>query len=761
MHVAARTARYMTVYVNKVLCFTYDKFILLCDCTVCVLRLTCMCTLTRRCCSHFVSSKSLLLSAYLSYAEHIGMGDRNTKLRKLNAFRRSKPHCSASALGEILTDIKNNGLPDLTDRRSMREGRNLLITAQSAYGPILQSIDCVNKAGATTALHVACPFASLSAAIAESASFRGFLKQQLLLHPPSPDAPWNIILYSDEVTPGNPLATSNRRKFQSLYWSFLEFDATALSHEESWFVLMTEFSTRVSGLSAGLSQAFAAAIKCFFQPGGFNMMDGGMHVEIDGDSFRLFARLGTVLQDGGAHKAVWQARGDGASKFCMLCKNLFTNDSTVVDEDGRRLLKCDQIKLDELEASTDAELRTNARYLEQESAMLSPDEFNLLQQALGLTYAKYGLLLDRSLDRIVKPTEVYMHDYMHALYVDGALNLVIYLCFEAFIASGETGVYESFSDYVSKWKFPGRLHAYHLEDIFTTERRDKHRKAKHIKCQASGLLSLLGPMLLYVQQVLAPMGSNNAACDALRSMIELSQLTAATARINVSPARLLSVVHRCLDAFVHAFGFEWLTPKCHWLLHLPETLERNGRLLNCFVLERKHKTPKRYATELANISGEASKSLLSEVVCHHLASLNDSCFKYGIGLVKGRAAPKKTRRLILEALGLEDTGMEVLTANEARFNKLGACRQDDVVLLQDGNAFRAGRIRLHFATAGECVSMVQAFALHRQVPETALAIWRVSDGPFECWETKAILAAVEYCVYPDGNIGTILPIEYA
>ena len=69
------------------------------------------------------------------------------------------------------------------------------------------------------------------------------------------------------------------------------------------------------------------------------MMDGGMHIEIDGESHRLFAKLGAVLQDGGAHKAVWQARGDGASKFCMLCKNLFTHDSNVAADDGTRLMR--------------------------------------------------------------------------------------------------------------------------------------------------------------------------------------------------------------------------------------------------------------------------------------------------------------------------------------------------------------------------------------------------------------------------------------
>jgi len=37
--------------------------------------------------------------------------DRSAKLRKLNEFRRSMPHCSSSALGKILGAVKDHGLP--------------------------------------------------------------------------------------------------------------------------------------------------------------------------------------------------------------------------------------------------------------------------------------------------------------------------------------------------------------------------------------------------------------------------------------------------------------------------------------------------------------------------------------------------------------------------------------------------------------------------------------------------------------------------
>ena len=83
------------------------------------------------------------------------------------------------------------------------------------------------------------------------------------------------------------------------------------------------------------------------------------------------------------------------------------------------------------------------------------------------------------------------------------------------------------------------------------------------------------------------------------------------------------------------------------------------------------------------------------------------------------------------------------------------------MLLRDCSGLWAARIQLHCAVDDVCVSLVQPFTLHQRRPGTALALWKVSDGPTECWETQAIVAVVEFCVYPDGMVGTILPLEYA
>ena len=97
-----------------------------------------------------------------------------------------------------------------------------------------------------------------------------------------------------------------------------------------------------------MSQVFNKIIKLFFSPEGLNLLENGINLPVGPDGARLFATLGMLIQDGGAHKATWHCRGDGASKMCMLCKSLFIESSAKCIEDGTNLLRCNAIKKAEL-----------------------------------------------------------------------------------------------------------------------------------------------------------------------------------------------------------------------------------------------------------------------------------------------------------------------------------------------------------------------------------------------------------------------------
>ena len=121
-----------------------------------------------------------------------------------------------------------------------------------------------------THLHV------LWVAARDCCQFSSFLLARLQDHPSTPDNPWTLLIYSDEVTPGNPLATMNNRKFHAVYWSFLELGRNALSNEEGWFTILLEYSIYVSQAQGGLSQVFGQVIKVFFDKSGHNFKTAGI-----------------------------------------------------------------------------------------------------------------------------------------------------------------------------------------------------------------------------------------------------------------------------------------------------------------------------------------------------------------------------------------------------------------------------------------------------------------------------------------------------
>ena len=58
-----------------------------------------------------------------------------------------------------------------------------------------------------------------------------------------------------------------------------------------------------------------------------------------------------------------------------------------------------------------------------------------------MTYHPHALLLDEQLDRVLVPVEIYLRDWMHVIFVDGILNLVLYFL-EVSIQQRIGGVYE-------------------------------------------------------------------------------------------------------------------------------------------------------------------------------------------------------------------------------------------------------------------------------------------------------------------------------
>ena len=185
---------------------------------------------------------------------------RQAKLRKLDQFRRDVPYVSQNALDKICQWIKQNGLPELTSRVDMWRAAELGLESCNDYGELLQEIKLVGKDGGKGVESLAVNFASyVSAAFSQGGAYTNLVIDTHKKSASSPEKPWQMIVYSDEIDAGDPVAPrGHTRKLWAIYFSFVEFGPVNLSHEEAWLTLRLERTVDVDLVAAGrLSNSFS------------------------------------------------------------------------------------------------------------------------------------------------------------------------------------------------------------------------------------------------------------------------------------------------------------------------------------------------------------------------------------------------------------------------------------------------------------------------------------------------------------------------
>ena len=188
--------------------------------------------------------------------------------------------------------------------------------------------------------------------------------------------------------------------------------------------------------------------------------------------------------------------------------------------------------------------------------------------------------------------------------------------------SGARDIWEKVHGYIAFWQWPGRLsfNTALLQTMFCPKRKASSMTAKFIKGQASDFLSLNAVLAYFLRAVLIPGGRCLAECRACEALCDIVECMQAVALNIITPVDLRARIDAFYDLCEAAGWRKFMHPKFHWLVHLPQYLQRLGMLLSCFVHERRHRMLKRYADDVKNTRGY-ERTLLSEITCHHLASL--------------------------------------------------------------------------------------------------------------------------------------------
>lgn len=327
-----------------------------------------------------------------------------------------KTFVSQAALAEILSAVKEAGeVPEATSRSTVKRRRQEAIDIETPYGPVISSMELDALDGSKVRL----PFCN-PAAWLHYCSRNCHRMQQLLdgasATPNNIKAPWQLILYLDEVSPGNALKVHNRRKLQCVYWSIQEFGGVELTQEHSWQVLTCVRTDTVNRLRSGMSQLFRRCVSAFYLEKGD--MSCGISLQICGREQMCCFSLAYVLADEAALKQCYENKGAAGRMLCMFCQTTVAK-RYAPNPSGRFVLHTVDDS-SQLCLHSDSSVWQVVDHLHTQSTMgLTKKAFADLESKLGFNHTPDGVLLDLSLRRIVKPISMTSFDAMHVFLVAG------------------------------------------------------------------------------------------------------------------------------------------------------------------------------------------------------------------------------------------------------------------------------------------------------------------------------------------------------
>ena len=424
-----------------------------------------------------------------------------------------------------------------------------------------------------------------------------------------------IVLYIDECRPGNVLRADKGRAVQCLYWTFVDLPDWFLCRQDSWFVFTVFRSKFVNTMPAGVSTLMKHVVRCFFPPSGPSFSTSAAYMY--NSEYKVYtAELGGFLGDEKGLKEVFSTKGPGGTRPCLTCKNIVQFLGSVVD--GTSYLQnitCPH--KDKFDRSTDAEVY---QVVDKLAAAVDPEEIADLEQTLGVNCELSGMLFDVECRKHVLPISHWLRDWMHVMCVAGCANIEIQQVLLILKAAGIAPA--SVSTYCSHFVMP-KAHTKVHPDWFTNKRMGKPSEKKDgWKGMSSEILQVVPLLMSFLEVVVEPSGALPRHVECFRLLHRMMALMClGPSRAAGKLVELRSLIDRHAALFGELYG-DTIKPKYHHCFHLPDHAVQLGKLLSCFVTERKHRTVKGPA---ASVYGNFEKAMLLDLLHRNVDVFTQPC----------------------------------------------------------------------------------------------------------------------------------------
>ena len=283
-------------------------------------------------------------------------------------------------------------------------------TASTPYGPVLQTMELpIPRLRRWAYIH---PLALLYHLARISSAF-GEMMQSVNVT----GRPLRIIVYIDEICPGNPLRPEKARTLQAIYWAIADWPQWVLQRTAAWPCFGTIRSSLVKELPGGVANLMKRILHVFWPADGRDSFHSGVTIDVRDESLIVTGIFAGFIADEKAHKEISSTKGASGNKPCLNCSNVFAKWLATTLALGAVTICC-----------VDPTLFTTAsnQYVFDAYDFLaskSPVEREALEIQLGIKYEPHGLLGCPHLRTFLRPVDHMIRDWQHTIVGGGVANV--------------------------------------------------------------------------------------------------------------------------------------------------------------------------------------------------------------------------------------------------------------------------------------------------------------------------------------------------
>ena len=447
-------------------------------------------------------------------------------------------------------------------------------STETPYGPLIQRVRLDHRK--LKYWDVCHPMAFLWLVSSLSATFSQIMRDII----GDGSVPLRLIIYADEMNPGNPFRPDLGRKMQCVYWAFADWPQWMLSRTFAWPCLSVLRSAIVETIEGGMSFLVKPVLRLFFPEGdGHSFTRGIQIVHADGPILTKAVFAG-FLCDLKGHKENTGWIGYNGSLCCLDCENLRRN----LRGDHETAIGLDCWDRDRFIRRSNADVWAIVDDLRDAMPTMSASKFAELESEVGWHWMPHGIVADAGLRAIYKPLDHTIRDWMHTLVGDGQANSTIAETLGAIRQHGFT--LEHVQDFMGLCTMPSK-HGKPCREWLKACRVKEHTLTSF----SSVILCVIPIVHLFLEEFCANVPELSDHRECFRNLHYIVGL------LKTGPEdamRFVRVIEDLMQLHHKQFCelYTKYKPKLHHMHHITDGMRYVGRLLSCFVTERKHRVVK-------------------------------------------------------------------------------------------------------------------------------------------------------------------------